>query len=1221
MSLSSICRPRCLLLAMASVSLLGAPAAAQLVQTVDYSDTFTLGVNGRANGVCCDPVPYAVEDTHGNPASTWTPQANYSFNDIPGSFGTGPTVLVAATGNPGAETGIAQSGGGDFSFAYGLRTDYVVEMDAFLSPGDRTDMSSVPSPGDSIFAANSLSVFFRRTTRGTGMIGIFNGAAETAVGSTGLDDDNWHRLAVHFNQDAGRLAIYVDGIVKADLDLTTFAGGVYQNYSNGAVGAGGAGAFVDGKVLWFDNFQVGEPAPPPTSACFTASATEGTVPLAVDFDGACSFFSGSAQSYDWAFGDGGTASGATASHTYTLPGNYTATLTVTDTNASTDTASKAITVHGTASSYADDFNRADGPIDGWSVYSVPDTWNIAAGELMTGPTGQERWIWAGDPALIFPARMVLEFDMRFLSAGTFPIVGRHAGAVFCGSKSTHRYDAGFSGYFVDWIDRTDDHGLRLTRVDNGVLAELVAGAPGSPAEPPLTWRVEITGQNIRVYGDGTLYIDVIDSNYRGGFAGLWTWEQGQELAYDNFSVSVPANPLTACFTTGGPEFPLAGNNVELDSTCTENVGAGTITARDWDFGDGMTGSGAAVSHPYAAPGRYAVKLTVKDSLGNESESTRIVTVYQAALSYSDDFQRAAGPVTGWSVHSVPGTWNISDAGELVTGPTGEERWIWAGDTPIVAPHSATYEWDQVFVGPGSVPAIGRHGGFVFCANKPTHRLDAGFSGYFVDWIDRAEDRGLRLSRVDSGVFHEIIRGVASGQVPPDEPPVVWRVEVDHDHIRLLGDGVQYFDVVDDTHRGGLFGFWTWAGGQELSFDNLNVTGEEVTACFTTTTQVPVQGDLIGFKAGCSEAFLGTAASYEWDFGDGGTVSGAEAGTASHTYAAAGDYTVKLTVKNAGNASDTFERTWTVSEPLLPFADCFERAAGPVDGWTVDQGVWTLNGVGQLSAMVTGQEFWLWAGAPPLPTSQTFVAEYDIQFLANPLDGVGRHAGAAFCATAPTHRYDPAFDGYFVDWIDRPIDRGPRFTRVDNGALVELVRGVADITVPIPPDPPLTWRIEVDATNIRVYGDGVLYIDIAEQTYRGGYFGLWSYLNGQDLLYDNVRIGASELPGCDVTPPEPRFVRGDTDTNGKIGLTDAVRILLYLFAGGEEPACFDAADGDDSGQLQLTDAVRILNWLFLGNAVIPPPSPSTTEYAPEDCGIDPAIDPPDPLDCKAFGPCE
>src|SRR6185503_2246654 len=281
---------------------------------------------GRANGVYGPQNigAYALEDLHGHAASTWQPQTNYSFNDIPGSFGTGPTVLAAATGNPGAAGGVAQSGGGDFSFAYGLRTSYVVEMDAFVSPGDRTDISSVPNPGDSIGAANSLSVFFRRDSIGNNSLGLYNGTVETPVLDAegnrvliGVDDDNWHQLAVHFDQDNGRLGIYVDGSQKADLDLTTFAGGIYQNYSNGAVGAGGAGAFVDGKVLWFDNFRVG--APPGASslnACFSRDPASGSSPLRVSFDAGCSSFEGATPTYSWDFGDGGSATGAQVEHVF-----------------------------------------------------------------------------------------------------------------------------------------------------------------------------------------------------------------------------------------------------------------------------------------------------------------------------------------------------------------------------------------------------------------------------------------------------------------------------------------------------------------------------------------------------------------------------------------------------------------------------------------------------------------------------------------------------------------------------------------------------------------------------------------------------------------------------------------------------------------------------------------------------------------------------------------
>ena len=51
-----------------------------------------------------------------------------------------------------------------------------------------------------------------------------------------------------------------------DLDLTTFAGGRYADYSNAAVGVGGAGYdFGQGRVLWVDNFQVGKLIPEPAT--------------------------------------------------------------------------------------------------------------------------------------------------------------------------------------------------------------------------------------------------------------------------------------------------------------------------------------------------------------------------------------------------------------------------------------------------------------------------------------------------------------------------------------------------------------------------------------------------------------------------------------------------------------------------------------------------------------------------------------------------------------------------------------------------------------------------------------------------------------------------------------------------------------------------------------------------------------------------------------------
>jgi hypothetical protein len=95
------------------------------------------------------------------------------------------------------------------------------------------------------------------------------------------------------------------------------------------------------------------------------------------------------------------------------------------------------------------------------------------------------------------------------------------------------------------------------------------------------------------------------------------------------------------------------------------------------------------------------------------------------------------------------------------------------------------------------------------------------------------------------------------------------------------------------------------------------------------------------------------------------------------------------------------------------------------------------------------------------------------------------------------------------------------------------------------------------------------------------------------------------------PPGTRFVRGDADSSGAINLTDAVRVLNFLFTGGPAPACLDAADADDSGVLAITDAIRILGWLFTGGLPPLPPSPSAGDYSPADCGLDPTAD---GLDC-------
>jgi len=72
-----------------------------------------------------------------------------------------------------------------------------------------------------------------------------------------------------------------------------------------------------------------------------------------------------------------------------------------------------------------------------------------------------------------------------------------------------------------------------------------------------------------------------------------------------------------------PSDPLVGETVTFTDESTDD---GMIASRDWDFGDGSTGTGAAPTHTYDATGDYSVVLTVEDDEGVTATSTQTITV-------------------------------------------------------------------------------------------------------------------------------------------------------------------------------------------------------------------------------------------------------------------------------------------------------------------------------------------------------------------------------------------------------------------------------------------------------------------------------------------------------------------------------------------------------------------------------------------------------------------
>jgi parallel beta-helix repeat protein len=102
------------------------------------------------------------------------------------------------------------------------------------------------------------------------------------------------------------------------------------------------------------------------------------------------------------------------------------------------------------------------------------------------------------------------------------------------------------------------------------------------------------------------------------------------------------------------------------------------------------------------------------------------------------------------------------------------------------------------------------------------------------------------------------------------------------------------------------------------------------------------------------------------------------------------------------------------------------------------------------------------------------------------------------------------------------------------------------------------------------------------------------------------MGAYEVQGASCGPVTPRFIRGDSNADGVLDISDPLRTLFHLFA-GEDLSCPMSADFDASEALDLADVVAPLGYLFLGLAAPSAPFPA--------CGQGSGS-----LSCDTFPPC-
>ena len=74
------------------------------------------------------------------------------------------------------------------------------------------------------------------------------------------------------------------------------------------------------------------------------------------------------------------------------------------------------------------------------------------------------------------------------------------------------------------------------------------------------------------------------------------------------------------------------------------------------------------------------------------------------------------------------------------------------------------------------------------------------------------------------------------------------------------------------------------------------------------------------------------------------------------------------------------------------------------------------------------------------------------------------------------------------------------------------------------------------------------------------------------------------------PTAGPFLRGDSNLDGQVDISDPTFTLNWLFLGGPMPGCMANADTSQDGAIDISDPTFVLNHLFLGGPAIPAPYP-------------------------------
>ncbi len=730
---------------------------------------------------------------------------------------------------------------------------------------------------------------------------------------------------------------------------------------------------------------VNEPVNEAPRASFSVTPTSGIVPVSVNVDAnGSSDLDGSIVSYEWDFGDGATAQGVTASHTYSTVGTYTITLVVTDNDESAGSTTRTVTV------------------------SSPSNQPPTAAFTATPQSGS--------------APLLVSTDAQSSSDadGTISNYAWSFGDGATGSGATAQHEYVIPGTYTLMLTVTDDDGASTS-----VSRQIQVAAPAnvspqasftltpSSGNAPLPVSVDASGSSDSdgsivsyawEFGDGHTALG-INATHTYEAVGSYTVrltvtdDDGASVSATRpVSVTSPSNAAPSAAFTVSTSNGVAPLTVDFDASGSTDSD-GSVAAYAWTFGDGGSATGVTASRTYTTPGAFEVLLQVTDDDGAVATATRTINVAappaEGGLVLHYTFDEPSGntvnDASGLGYHgTLQGAATRSDNGVFgrALRLDGSNAGVSVPDSPdlndLILRRRTISLWFRV----DNRFESGRKQ-VVFEAGGPTRGLNIYlYDGllYVGGWNTRVEESGWSGSFIATG-------GVRSGAWHHVALVLNGNSGISARTLRGFLDGVEFgaregsqiWPHIDDTGIGRVAESTLFHDGEPQSGQNNSLAGyvddvrlynealnaAQVAAIFEESgelqNQPPVARLVIsppGGQAPASLTFDATTSSdpdnniqvYRWSFGDGGSATGS---VVTHTYSKPGTFTVSLAVEDSEGASSSATQTvvitapsasnqspaarFTVSEaPDDPFTRVFD-ATGSTDGdGLIDQYVWDFG---------------------------------------------------------------------------------------------------------------------------------------------------------------------------------------------------------------------------------------------------------------------------------------